>query len=247
MTLWQKGLSSLSIIIIGVCPVVIGSFDEPWRNLWLVCLGVLVLLALVWQSSQILFTPGPSKWRDQILLGLADTTQATFESIARMAQKTPGAIARSRADQYDKLAGELRAALMDRHRRPRVQIFLVAPSTEGVPVRVEPDGHAGRRPKSDPFIAGTPRGDATLAFIEHGQSYLSHNVQDDPPDGWQGTTSGYQSFMSCPVVRDGTDGLGMVTVDFERPVTLTAGDEAILRLFAGHVAVARSIELASQR
>lgn len=245
----QKILLGFSIIIIGSCPVVIGAFDEPWKNPWMIIPAVLVLAALLYQAAQIFSTPGPSRLRDEVLVDLADTTHSSFDSIAEMAKKAPGAIAKSRAELYRQLAVELRTALKDSRERPRprVQIFFVESATEDAPLRAELHACAGRRPRSEPFVAGTRRGDATFQFIEAGQSYLSHNVQEDPPDGWQGTTSGYMSFMSCPVVRDGTDGLGMVTVDFERPVALTAGDEAILRIFAGHVAVARSIELASQR
>lgn len=243
VAIWKKAISGISLIAVGVLPVIIGMIDTPWLNPWAWALGGVVLLALVAQSVLLIFNPGPEATRSQILADLADTTRATFDSMGSMARSTRGEITRSRAERYNKLASELRAALLHRHGRARVQIFLLAPDVSGQPVRAVVDGFAGRRPRSGPFVADSPRGEAALRFISEGQSYISKNVDKDPPAGWQGTTSGYQSFMSCPVVSSANDGLGMVTVDFQDPTPLTEGDEAIMQIFAGHIAVARSIEM----
>lgn len=240
---WKKIVSGITLIVVGVFPVMIGAIDKPWSSLWAWALVVAVLLALGTQAALLIFDPGPEAKRSQILADLADTTRATFDSMGSMARSTPGEITRSRAERYNKLASELRAALLLRHGRARVQIFLVAPHVSGQPVRADVDGFAGRLPRSAPFVAGSPRGEAALKFISNGQSYISKDVDKDPPAGWQGTTSGYQSFMSCPVVSSADDGLGMVTVDFQDPTPLTEGDEAIMQIFAGHIAVARSIEM----
>ena len=84
--------------------------------------------------------------------------------------------------------------------------------------------HTGRGVTPGAFLSGTARGDAALDFVtEQTKSLLYPDLDQDRPPGYEGTMSGYRTFLAVPIwVRDIV--YGMVTADAPEPNTLTDGD-----------------------
>lgn len=98
--------------------------------------------------------------------------------------------------------------------------------TPGLARRVVPQVHAGRsgRP-SHIFTVGTPAGDAVFKMIDNGERRYCPDVSTHPPPGWQGTQSGYKTFVSVSV-RAVTRPWGMLTLDALEPGDLRLEEEA---------------------
>lgn len=124
---------------------------------------------------------------------------------------------------------------------------LVSPHTEGVranvfaleenPDRMEWLAHVGRGETPRPFVAGTLRGDSALAFIEQLKPVFYPNLTAERPEGYEGSMSDYQTFISVPVWSDQSVH-GMVTIDSPVKTTLTAGDQYLVEIAAELMATA---------
>lgn len=97
---------------------------------------------------------------------------------------------------------------------------------EGPPRRLQPDKHSGRSgPPHSNFVAGRADGNAALGMLDsHGRRYC-RDVKRDPPPGWSGTTSGYQTFVAVPVYA-GETCYGMLTIDALSPGDLAREEES---------------------
>lgn len=97
---------------------------------------------------------------------------------------------------------------------------------QGPPRRLEPNKHFGRSvPPHSSFVSGAPSGDAALEMLETGGRRYCRDVNQDPPPGWAGTTSGYQTFVAVPVSAGG-ECYGMLTVDALAPGDLAQEEES---------------------
>ncbi|WP_220699830.1 GAF domain-containing protein [Microbacterium sp. AG790] len=141
----------------------------------------------------------------------------------------------------DSAATALRSVVSDHVNRPRAVVYML--NTDEDPFRMQPVGRSGRGEKPNPFVAGTPRGDAALAFIE--KRATSHypdleNPKKPKPDGYVGTMSGYKTFIAAPIWTD-TGVYGMVTLDAPRANSFDDGDVALVELTAEMMAIAFEI------
>lgn len=141
----------------------------------------------------------------------------------------------------DSAATSLRSVVADHVHRPRAVVYLL--STDGHPYQMQPIGRSGRGEKPKPFTAGTPRGDAALAFID--KRATSHypdlaNRKKPKPDGYDGTMSGYKTFIAAPIWTE-TGVYGMVTLDAPIPKVFNDGDVALVELTAEMMSIAFEI------
>ena len=126
--------------------------------------------------------------------------------------------------------------------------LLVSPHVEDVRANVyslesEPTdrmvwlAHVGRGHAPGPFVAGTPRGDAALEFIEETVPAFYENLAEQTPPGYVGTMADYQTFIAVPIWTD-QSAYGMMTIDAPAPYTLTRGDLYMVELVAELMAAA---------
>ncbi|WP_309067535.1 GAF domain-containing protein [Microbacterium sp.] len=123
----------------------------------------------------------------------------------------------------------LQAMVAEHADRPRAAVYLL--NTDSDPVTMESIGHAGRGEKPRPFEAGTVRGDAALDFLELRRTAFYPNLRRRKPDGYEGTASGYDTFISVPIWTD--NGVyGMVSLDAPKAGSLDDSDVALTELTA---------------
>lgn len=111
--------------------------------------------------------------------------------------------------------------------------YFVLEGDQGVPTRLRFEQSAGRADASkSAFEAGTVAGDAAIAMVVNDERMFCRDVEAVPPEGWDGHTHAYRTFLSVPV-RGSDQGLGMLTVDAKSPGDLVlARDEPILVVLA---------------
>jgi membrane protein implicated in regulation of membrane protease activity len=113
--------------------------------------------------------------------------------------------------------------------RPRAVVYLL--NIESNPLTMDSIGHAGRGERPGPFEAGTPRGDAALEFLDGRRPAFYPNLDEAKPLGFEGTMSGYKSFISVPIWT-ATGVYGMVSLDAPKANLLNDGDLALTELTA---------------
>ena len=112
----------------------------------------------------------------------------------------------------------------------------------GPPKRLDPTEFAGRAgAPSTIFVAGNAAGDAAVDMVLADEERLVHDVESDPPPGWDPSTNReYRTFIAVSVLA-GDTAYGMLTLDALEAGSLTSEDMALLRLMARVLAVAVSI------
>ncbi|GAA2074037.1 GAF domain-containing protein [Microbacterium hatanonis] len=111
--------------------------------------------------------------------------------------------------------------------RPRAVVYLLYSD----PTRMESIGHGGRGERPRPFEADTPRGDAALDFLDAKTTASYPNLDKVKPAGYEGTGSGYKTFISVPIwTANGV--YGMVSLDAPKANSFDDGDVALTELTA---------------
>lgn len=103
----------------------------------------------------------------------------------------------------------------------------------------------GRGDSTQQFVAGTPRGDKAVGMVQRGDSLLMADVDEEDSDLYDGSRSGYRSFVSCSIyigTGPGIRAYGMLTVDAPEPNSFADTDRRIIQLLADHLAVAFAIK-----
>ncbi|MDL5352171.1 GAF domain-containing protein [Microbacterium sp. zg-YB36] len=176
-----------------------------------------------------------------LLVKLRDEYMKWASTTAEMARQVHERRSAYLAQVADSAATSLRSVVADHVSRPRAVVYLLNPDDQ--PYRMEPIGRSGRGEKPKPFIAGTPRGDAALEFIEKRTTahYSDLDNRKNPrPDGYDGTMAGYKTFVAAPIWTE-TGVYGMVTLDAPRAKSFDDGDVALVELTAEMMAIAFEI------
>jgi hypothetical protein len=128
------------------------------------------------------------------------------------------------------VAASALATMVGEHvHRPRAVVYSL--NIESIPLTMESIGHAGRGERPGPFEASTPRGDAALEFLDGRRPAFYPNLDDERPLGFEGTMSGYKTFISVPIwTANGV--YGMVSLDAPNANSLDGGDLALAELTA---------------
>lgn len=103
----------------------------------------------------------------------------------------------------------------------------------------------GRGDSTHEFVSGTPRGDKAVGMVQRGDSLLMPDVNDADSTLYDGSRSGYRSFVSCAIYSGTGPGIrayGMLTVDAPEPNSFTDPDIRIIQLLADQLAVAFAIK-----
>ncbi len=115
----------------------------------------------------------------------------------------------------------------------RVVVFKISDAGDAM----LPYAQAGRQDRPGPFERGTARGDKAFAVLEGSRPYvIVENLDHVDPEEWQGTGTGYRTFISAPI-RSADEGLGLLTVDAPVASALDARHGSTLVLFAAAVGV----------
>jgi transcriptional regulator with GAF, ATPase, and Fis domain len=77
-------------------------------------------------------------------------------------------------------------------------------------------------------------------LIASGEAIFVDDVAAAPRDRWEGSGTGYNTFISCPITTP-SNSYGMLTVDAVNTDDLTEQNLSDLRLIAGILAVAFSL------
>ncbi|MFJ3454554.1 GAF domain-containing protein [Curtobacterium sp. NPDC090223] len=105
----------------------------------------------------------------------------------------------------------------------------------------------GRRGKPKPFKEGDDgRGDAVFSWLEDSASLFVADLTVAQLPGWRGSGKGYKTFISAPVVIDGTP-KGMLTVDAPTPGDLDETDRGLVESLAALVGVAFALHTPRDR
>jgi GAF domain-containing protein len=123
----------------------------------------------------------------------------------------------------------------------RANVFALVQDDD--PERMEWMAHAGRGDTPRPFIEGTTRGDAALKFIQEDNPAFYPDLDREHPVGWEGSGSGYRTFISVPVFTE-NNRYGIVTVDAPKPGALSLGDRYFVEVVAELMAVAFEVATA---
>jgi GAF domain-containing protein len=113
----------------------------------------------------------------------------------------------------------------------------------GPPKRLVPTDAFGRAGSATTtFEEGTPAGDAAIGMVLDDEDRICEDIATDPPPGWDSTKErDYRTFVSVSVIA-GDTAYGMLTLDALDPGDLTRDDMRLLRLMAGALAVALSVQ-----
>ena len=121
-------------------------------------------------------------------------------------------------------AAALRSVVGEHVSRPRAVVYLL--NADNGTVSMDSIGHSGRGERPRTFEAGTPRGDAALDFISAKQKSFYPDLTKKKPAGYDGTMSGYETYISVPIWTD-TGVYGMVTLDAPKADSFDEGDVAL--------------------
>lgn len=176
-----------------------------------------------------------SKAREKQLVQLRDQLMPMASTTADMARH-PLAEREPYLESVAKVAASaLASAVGDHVDRPRAVVYLLDAST---PPSMRSIGHSGRGERPRPFIAGTARGDAALNFLDGRRHAFFEDLNSGTmPDGYDGTMSGYKTFISVPIWTE-SGVYGMVTLDAPVPKSLDAGDVALAEIVAEFMSAA---------
>ncbi|MBB0997693.1 GAF domain-containing protein [Dietzia maris] len=101
------------------------------------------------------------------------------------------------------------------------------------------DGYGRTGSSRSTFTEGTEAGDAALAMVDELGTYFCHDVDSDPPKGWNGSGKDYRTFISVTVAANDVP-YGMLTLDSPDPGDLTEQDRRMLTVLAALLGVALS-------
>ncbi|MEF2977616.1 GAF domain-containing protein [Subtercola sp. YIM 133946] len=239
--------STTSVVLSAAGPLVAAAIGAPLISLalgrgpfwWLLVPGALLVLVSI--ASQVNRTVRDSRRtrsledeRSELRRKLRDALRPIPELIAQM----PPLSYAARAERLQGIAQASATALY----------MLVSPHTDDVRANVytlesEPVdqmvwlAHVGRGQTPGPFVAGTPRGDAALAFIQQLQPEFYDDLSKQTPPGYGGTMSDYETYIAVPIWTDQSL-YGMVTIDAPLAGSLTVGDQYMVELVAELMAAA---------
>lgn len=184
------------------------------------------IIAKVFESRRALPI---AKAREKQLVQLRDQLMPMASTIADMARH-PLAERGPYLESVAKVAASALAAVVTTHvERPRAVVYLL---DADLPPSMKSIAHSGRGERPGPFLAGTPRGDAALDFLDgHRRAFYEDLSRGEKPTGYEGTMSDYKTFAAVPIWTE-TGAYGMVTLDAPMPESLDAGDVALTELVA---------------
>lgn len=235
----RAGIAAITLVLAAAGPTLIG-FTSAVGPFWALMLfgGVaLILAAIAIQAVQV--------FRDNGRIKSVETEREDMRRQVRDALKPiPELIAQLPALSY----GERTHRLQGIAQACATALFmLVSPHAEGVranvfvleedPDRMEWLAHVGRGETPRPFVAGTERGDSALEFITQLKPVFYPDLTIARPDGYEGSMSDYETFISVPVWSDETVH-GMVTIDSPGKNNLTVGDQYLVEVVAELMATA---------
>lgn len=171
---------------------------------------------------------------------LQDVSQAVWSFSNRLGQvsvKTPAARRENQDSLINELATELRAIMHERHEKVRVSFFIMNNGEAGERImKPFPKGRARDTPRAFEENDGG-RGSAAFNYAGGGAPLICNDVDEHPPEGWEGTESDYAAFVSCPLAIE-DQAYGMVSVDSPAKGTFSEDDRAIVMNFAAQASLA---------
>lgn len=135
------------------------------------------------------------------------------------------------------IARNLLGVLATRHVSGRVVLYRLDST-----LALEAVVSSGRLDQPRRFEPDTPRWFAVKEFLLSGQPLICNDVNNpsERPEHWNGTASGYEAFVACPVVID-DEAFGMLTFDVPQTGSLDRNDANALVIFAGLAACAANL------
>lgn len=235
----RAATSIVALALAAAGPTLIG-FTSAVGPFWALMLfpGIGLLLAAVTiQSVQLYRDAG----RIQSMTAAREATQElvhdALKPIPELIAQLPPLTYNDRAQRIQGIAQACATALF----------MLISPHTPEVranvfvlregPDRMEWLAHVGRGGTPRPFLAGTPRGDSAIDFITELQPAFFPDLTTDRPEGYEGSMSDYETFISVPVWSDQAVH-GMVTIDAPMKNTLTKADQRLVEVVAELMATA---------
>lgn len=234
--------AATSLVLAAGGPTALGFLGVSGPFFWILLVGGIgaILAAIVMQTAQIYrgYKRGLSREEER-----TDALQRFRDAFKPLAELTAQLPAHSYAERSLLLQGVAQAAtialymLISPHTKDvRANVFVL----DGNPDRMTWLSHTGRGTTPRAFESGTARGDAALAFVERLEPAFYPDLTIDKPEGYEGSMSDYQTFVSVPIWSE--QGVhGMVTVDAPVKNTLTVGDQHLVELAAEHMATAFAI------
>jgi GAF domain-containing protein len=122
-------------------------------------------------------------------------------------------------------------------KRLRANVFWIDPDADGEVAALVWLAHAGRGERPEPFVQGTARGDAAFEYLVRVEAQYYADLRRSRPPGYQGSESGYRTFISVPVWATGRV-FGMITVDSPQQRSLTLEDLYVVEMFADVMSIA---------
>lgn len=231
--------SSTALLLAAAGPTLIG-FTGAVGPFWALMLfgGIaLILIAITIQVIQIHNESTHRKTIDEERISLRREIRDALLPIPELIAQLPALSLNDRTLRLQGIAQACATALY----------MLVSPHSPEVRANVftleeNPDrmvwlAHVGRGETPRVFESGTPRGDAALKFITELQPAYYADLSRKRPVGYEGSMSGYKTFISSPM-WSGDSVYGMVTIDSPERRTLTKGDQFLLELVAELMATA---------
>jgi hypothetical protein len=241
----SKRRGGLAWTVISAVVPVVGSFagaqliawalrDTTGVQGWLWAGGVASVIAAVGvtvATKVVEHRRGPSieKAKRNQLVRLKDELMPFASTTADMARQPHNVRAVYLKNAANTAATALRSIVGDHVTRPRAVVYLL--NADNDPVSMDSIAHGGRGERPGPFIAGTARGDAALSFIDKKAVGFYPDLPRKRPSGYDGTMSGYETFISVPIWTD-TGVYGMVTLDAPKAYSFNDGDVALIELVA---------------
>ena len=201
---------------------------------------VLFLVALTCVVTRVVLdfrrTEGQSEVRARLYTAIGDELvplTVQLETIATLpGAERPAALAQA--------ATAACSAMRQLTEADRARVVVYALRAE--PQQMEQIAFLGRETEPGPFVAGTERGDAALAFLEGRKGKLYKDLSRKRPPGYKATMKDYRTFLAVPIwTASGV--YGMLSVDAPAAGTLTPADLAIATVVAETMALAFEIVL----
>jgi hypothetical protein len=232
-------VAAVTFIMAAAGPTLIG-FTGAVGPFWAVMLfgGIALLLgAIAVQIAQVYKESKRTKTLDEERATLRREIRDALKPIPELIAQLPALGYGDRALRLQGIAQACAAALYMLVSPTATEVRAVVYTLAENPDRMVWLAHVGRGETPRPFTSGTPRGDAALDFITTLRPAFYPDLSRIRPPGYEGTMSGYETFISVPIWSDESV-YGMVTIDSPLRRCLTIGDQYLVELVADLLATA---------